>query len=151
MNGHRVVVIRHARERIRKCSLRFLHGRPEFTFLRAGPGFGYDATGHLLLELGAPPLTAADRGPPILLLDSSWRWLESLQRCIAGQPIRRSLPAGIATAYPRRSRVFEDPPAGLASVEALYVALRILGTDDPSLLEGYHWKEQFLRGWSAPA
>ena len=38
----------------------------------------------------------------------------------------------------------EDPVEGLASVEALYVAKRLLGDDDPSLLDGYHWKDEFL-------
>jgi pre-rRNA-processing protein TSR3 len=58
--------------------------------------------------------------------------------------VRRSIPGQLATAYPRTSKVFEDPAAGLASIEALYVARRLLGDDDPSLLDGYHWKEQFL-------
>jgi pre-rRNA-processing protein TSR3 len=40
--------------------------------------------------------------------------------------------------------VFDDPANGLASVEALYVARRLLGDDDPSLLAQYHWREQFL-------
>jgi pre-rRNA-processing protein TSR3 len=64
--------------------------------------------------------------------------------CIHGEPIRRSIPSQIRTAYPRTSRVFEDPPQGLASIEAVYVARRILGDDDPSLLDGYHWKQAFL-------
>ena len=48
--------------------------------------------------------------------------------------------------YPRACRVFGDPEGGLASVEAVYVALRILGDDDPSVLDGYHWKDKFLAG-----
>ena len=143
-----VVVIRHPKERLAKCSLRPLHGRPGFTFLRATKGFRYDATGHLLLAVDAPPLTAADAGHPLLLLDSTWRHLPALESCVTGAPLRRSLP-GIRTAYPRISRVFTDPPQGLASVEALYAALAILGQEDQALLDGYHWREEFLAQFGA--
>jgi len=137
-------VIRHPKERISKCSLRHLHGRPEMTFLRATPGFTFDATGFVLLAVDAPEIGPADRGRPLLLLDSTWRWLPQVERCVTGEPLRRSVPSSVRTAYPRRSRLFEDPAGGLASVEALYVARRILGDDDPSLLDGYHWREAFL-------
>ena len=40
--------------------------------------------------------------------------------------------------------MYDDPPQGLASIEALYVAMKVLGFDDPSLLDGYHWKDEFL-------
>lgn len=139
-----VTVIRHHKERISKCSLRTLHGREELTFLRARPGFTFDATGFVLLAVDAPPLTMADRGHPLLLLDSTWRHLPALERCLTGDPIRRSIPSGVRTAYPRVSRTFEDPDAGLASIEALFVAKRILGDEDPTLLDGYHWKDAFL-------
>jgi pre-rRNA-processing protein TSR3 len=137
-------VIRHHKEKVRKCSLRFLHERPEMTFVRHRPGFTFDASGFLLLAVGAAPLSRADAGRPILLLDSSWRWLPQLAACLRGAPIARSIPGPLRTAYPRTSRLFEDPAEGLASVEALYLARRILGDDDPSLLEGYHWRQAFL-------
>ncbi|GAB4139673.1 MAG: hypothetical protein Fur0037_06030 [Planctomycetota bacterium] len=139
------VVIRHGKERISKCSLRFLHGRREIRCLRAGPGFRFDATGHILLCVDAPVLTIADAGRPLLLLDSTWRWLPRLMAALDGDPIRRSLPP-VPTAYPRTSKLFADPEHGLASVEALYWARRILGDDDPSLLDGYRWRDQFLAG-----
>ena len=62
-----VTVIRHPKERVAKCSLRTLHGREGFTFLRASHGMRFDATGHLLLAVDAPPLTIEDRGHPILI------------------------------------------------------------------------------------
>lgn len=144
-----VTVIRHEREKIRKCSLRFLHGRPEMTFLRQRPGFRFDATGFLLLTVEAPPLQRKDAGRPLLLLDATWRWLPQLLTCVHGTPIPRSIPGNLRTAYPRTSKVFDDPSAGLASIEALYVARAILGDDDPSLLDGYHWKDAFLAGLRA--
>ena len=144
MTAIRTTVIRHPKERIAKCSLRFLHDRPEMTFLRGRPGTHFDATGFLLLAVDAPPLSPADAGHPLLLLDATWRWLPQLRACVTGAPIERSIPGSLRTAYPRVSKVFEDPDAGLASIEALYVARRLLGDDDPSLLDGYHWKDQFL-------
>ena len=38
----------------------------------------------------------------------------------------------------------QDPPAGLASIEAIYVAQRVFGFRDESLLDGYHWRDEFL-------
>lgn len=145
MSSVPTTVIRHPKERIAKCSLRFLHDRPEMTFLRARPGFRFDATGFTLLAVDAPPLSTADAGRPLLLLDSTWRWLPQLLACVTGAPERRSIPGNLVTAYPRTSKVFEDPAAGLASIEALYVARALLGDDDPTLLDGYHWREQFLQ------
>ncbi len=139
-------VIRHEKEKVRKCSLRFLHDRPEMTFLRHRPGFRFDATGFTLLAVDAPPLSIADAGRPLLLLDSTWRWLPQLLACLDGAPTARSIPGELRTAYPRASKVFEDPATGLASIEALYVARAVLGDDDPTLLDGYHWKEAFLDG-----
>lgn len=138
-------VIRHHKEKIRKCSLRFLHDRPEMTFLRQREGFTFDATGFTLLAVDAEPLSPADAGRPLLLLDSTWRWLPQLLACVTGTPVRRSIPGDLETAYPRSSKVFDDPARGLASIEALYVARALLGDDDPSLLDGYHWKDTFLQ------
>lgn len=138
-------VIRHQKEKISKCSLRFLHERPEMTFLRNKPGFAFDATGFTLLAVDAEPLSVADAGRPLLLLDSTWRWLPQLLACVKGEPVRRSIPGDVRTAYPRVSKVFDDPQQGLASIEALYLARKHLGDDDPSLLDGYHWKDDFLR------
>lgn len=150
MTSTQVTVIRHPKERIAKCSLRFLHDRPDIEFATAAADFRFDATDFLVLEVGAPPLSPADAGHPLLLLDSTWRYLPRLFARIDGEPIRRGLPPGILTAYPRVSAVYDDPDGGLASVEALYVAKRLLGEDDPSLLDGYHWKDEFLAQFQPP-
>ncbi|MDR0535826.1 MAG: hypothetical protein LBG65_05715 [Puniceicoccales bacterium] len=144
MPPHPTTVIRHAREHLAKCSLTPLHGRPEITFLRARGDFRFDATGFVLLMVDAPVLARSDAGHPLLLLDGTWRHLPALLRRLDGTPIPRSLPREIRTAYPRSSKIYEDPRAGLASVEALYLARRILGDDDPELLSAYHWREEFL-------
>ncbi|MDR2981293.1 MAG: hypothetical protein LBV12_03495 [Puniceicoccales bacterium] len=140
------VVIRHANERLSKCSLTPLHGRPEIEFLTAKGEMRFDATGYIVLAVDAPVLSEADAGKPLLLLDSTWRLLPKLLRRLDGAPVCRSLPANIRTAYPRVSKVSEDPMGGLASVEALYLARKMLGDDDVSLLDGYYWKDAFLSG-----
>ena len=51
---------------------------------------------------------------------------------------------GWKTAYPRVSKRGTDPATGLATVEALFLALHILGRPTDGLLDHYHWKQQFL-------
>ena len=140
-----VIIIRHPKERLSKCTLEPLRGRPDLKFYQAKTGFTFNAEGYILLALDAPPLRPADSGHPLLLLDSTWRRLPQLEACLEGGPLRRSLPAEIETAYPRVSKIFADPEGGLASVEALYVAKKILGDDDPAVLNDYSWKENFLK------
>ncbi len=140
-----VTIIRHAKERKSKCTLEPLRGRPGITFLEARPDFRFNATGYLLLAIDAPVLSPEDAKHPLLLLDSTWRLLPQLMSKVDGEPILRTLPLHVRTAYPRVSKISEDPARGLASVEALYLAKRLLGDDDPSLLEHYHWREDFLR------
>jgi len=136
-------ILRHPDENLAKCTLEPLHGRPELEFVEAAPGLQLDGKGMILLEVGAPVLSAADEGRKLLLLDGNWKHVEFLRSHVVGTPIARSLPA-IETAYPRRNRDGLDPPVGLASVEALYLALKILGHDDPTILANYHWREEFL-------
>ena len=141
-----VIVIRHPKERKSKCSLAPLHNHHRVTFHNAHKNFRFDATGYILLTLNAPQLTSQDSGYPIIILDSTWHLIPHLEACIEGEPILRSLPNNIKTAYPRISKIFKDPDEGLASIEALYVAMKIVGEDNQSLLNEYHWKEQFLSG-----
>ena len=144
-----VTVIRHPKERISKCSLAHLHARPDIRFFKARADFTFDATKFILLTVDAPLLSEADRGHPLLVLDATWLLLPKLERCLTGKPIRRSLPCEIETAYPRASKLTKDPEAGLASVEAVYVARRILGDNDRSVLDGYRWGDAFLRQFAA--
>ncbi|MDR3227982.1 MAG: hypothetical protein LBT53_01005 [Puniceicoccales bacterium] len=147
--GIPTTVIRHADERLAKCSLTPLHGRPEITFLKASHNFRFDATGFIVLAVDAPLLSTADAGRPLLLLDSTWRLLPKLRQRLDGAPVFRSLPQGVRTAYPRVSKIAPDPAGGLASVEALYLARKLLGDDDPTLLADYRWRAAFLENLSA--
>jgi pre-rRNA-processing protein TSR3 len=167
-----IVAIRHPREKRSKCSLMPVESLPGTIFRRAKPGFAYDGTGHLLLTPDAPVIGPQDaylgddelhalelsgradlvtRGGdghalrPILLLDSVWRLLPGLRAKVYGQPLERSLPQWVRTAYPRASKMTDDPECGLATVEALYAAVRLMGYDCPELLDGYRWREDFLK------
>ena len=139
------VIIRHPKERLSKCSLEPLRGREDLIFHTARPGFLFDATGYVLLQVDAPVLSPEDAGLPLLLLDSTWRLLPKLQNCVVGEPVPRSLPPHVQTAYPRISKISEDPTGSLASVEALYCARLLQGRPTQSLLKHYHWRDSFLR------
>lgn len=145
MNKIPVTVIRHPKERLSKCSLEPLKGRPEITFIKASKNLKFDCSGYILLTIDAPELSPSDLHHPILLLDSTWRLLPELEACLVGEPIKRSLPSWVRTAYPRVSKIFSDPLEGLASIEALYLTKFILGDDDESLLDAYYWKSEFLK------
>lgn len=139
-----ITIIRHPKERRSKCSLTPLEGRRDIRFLKARPGWQFDITGYTVLALGAPQLSPEDAGRPLLLLDSTWRLLPQLEACLRGEGECRALPA-VETAYPRVSKLAEDPAGGLASVEALYLARLLLGVRDDSLLRDYRWREAFIR------
>lgn len=138
-----VTIIRHPKERRSKCSLTPLEGREDLVFYKARGGWSFDTTGFTVLALGAPELSALDAGRPLLLLDSTWRLLPQLEACLHGEGVPRTLPS-VATAYPRVSKIAEDPHGGLASVEALYLAKLLLGERNDSLLEAYYWRKNFI-------
>lgn len=138
-----IAVIRHPKERRSKCSLTPLEDRTDIEFYRARLGWSFDMTGYTVLALGAPELSVADAGRPLLLLDSTWRLLPQIEACLHGEGVRRTLPA-VETAYPRVSKISDNPTGGLASVEALYLARLLLGERDDSLLDAYYWRAGFL-------
>jgi rRNA small subunit aminocarboxypropyltransferase len=151
-NASSVLIVRDGRESARKCSLTALRSRPEIrpglspeiqfrSWVRERPLEVGDCT---LLHPEGERLSRADLGRPLLLVDSSWRHLAQVLRDLRGTLAARSIPEGFVTAYPRRSRVFADPESGLASLEALYVALAILAAPRPDLLEGYRFAPEFL-------
>lgn len=135
---------RHYKERLKKCSLQPLVADPRFDFARWTRESTIDASDCILLEMDAPPLSAEDAGSPLLLLDSTWRYLPDMRASVHGSYTSRSLPTSVRTAYPRKAVLSTNPDPGLASIEALYAALRILGHRDDKLLDDYHWREQFL-------
>jgi pre-rRNA-processing protein TSR3 len=141
------VILRHQRENLKKCSLRGLESRADMLFVSYPYGELPDLSNYLLLAIDGPALTPADAAQGLLLLDATWRYAAVMRKFVdAAAPLEcRSIPAGFVTAYPRRQTDCPDPEAGLASVEALYIAYVLTGRDPTGLLDGYYWKEEFLK------
>jgi pre-rRNA-processing protein TSR3 len=139
-----VLILRDPRESAKKCSLTPVRGMEGVRFVSYDGARRLDAGKRVLLHTGGSEITAADRGKPLLLIDCAWRKVPQLMATIDGEVELRRLP-DLVSAYPRKSKVFEDPATGLASIEALYAALALLGEVRPELLAGYRWREEFLR------
>lgn len=145
------VVIRDEHENPRKCSILPLRGRPDMVFYHYPLKQLPLLEGYVRLAADGPVLSPEDAGSGILLLDASWSWAQPMNRFFAHVPAR-SL-HGFQSAYPRVSKRGDDPANGLATVEALYVAYRILGRPTDGLLAHYHWRQAFLdlNGWTDDA
>jgi len=144
MKEPEVLILRDPKESAHKCSLTPLRGMPGIRFVEYGADRRVDASGRILLHAEGELLTAADAGLDLFLIDCSWRRVSKLQARVDGAPVLRRLPP-LVTAYPRKSSTFQDPDQGLASVEALYAALALLGRPRPELLVNYRWADEFLR------
>ena len=138
-----VLIYRDPRESVKKCSLTPLRGRPGFRFVDYHHERRLATEPRVFLSPDGPELSAADAGPGLLLVDCSWRRVGQMVRSIDGELTPRRLPP-LVTAYPRKSKTFEDPSAGLASIEALVAALWILGRRRLDLLDEYRFAQRFL-------
>ncbi len=136
------IIVVHRAEKRSKCSVEPLRKTGEFIFWRYPKRGGEPVDGYVRLGLGGPQLSTEDSQCGLLLLDGSWRWAAKMEKSYTDVPVRSLGPW--QTAYPRQSRVFEDPADGLATIEALYAALCQMGRRSDRLLESYHWGEQFL-------
>jgi pre-rRNA-processing protein TSR3 len=137
------IIVVHPKERRSKCSVEPLRGHPGFVFWkwpRRGPE---PLDGYVRLGLGGPELSAADADCGLLVLDGTWRLAAKMEPDFADLPVR-SLPPIWKSAYPRISKLTDDPAAGLATIEAIYVAHATLGRDTSRLLDQYHWRNEFL-------
>ena len=137
------VIVRHPHENPRKCSVLPLRGRPDLRFLTYPAARAPSLEGYVRLAAEGPPLSLADAGAGLLLLDGSWRWAGAMTRDFEDVP-PRSL-SGWRTAYPRVSKLGTDPDNGLASIEALFVAYHLLGRPTEGLFDGYRWGADFIR------
>jgi len=136
------VIIRHTKENPRKCSIMPLKGRPGIQIYNHPMARPLDLRNYIRLAAEGPPLSREDEQFGVLLLDGSWRSADSMSRDFE-HVSPRSL-SGFVTAYPRVSKLGTDPDNGLASVEALFIALKILGRPVEGLLDHYHWRDKFL-------
>ncbi len=137
------IIVVHRRENRKKCSVEPLRGRAGFVFRTYPDDEPESLTGYVKLGIGGPLLSEADRDCGLLFIDGTWKLAERMDKQYAHVPVRSLLPW--QTAYPRVSKQFEDPSAGLATIEAIFLAFRMLGRDTRGLLDQYHWIEEFLR------
>ncbi len=140
------IILRHRKENLKKCSLRGLEIREDFLFYSYPQANLPRLDQYLLLTLDAPLLSAQDSERGIFLVDGTWRYAEKMTSFVFQKEniICRSLPHGCRTAYPRKQTSCIDPSRGLASIEALFLAFKILRRDTANLLDHYYWKEAFL-------
>jgi pre-rRNA-processing protein TSR3 len=137
-------ILRHRRENLKKCSLSGLEKHSALCFFTYPVDALPNLSHALLLKVGAPPLTLADKDRDLLLIDGTWRLAQIMENQLPWKLEARSLPPHFRTAYPRRQTDCPDPEAGLSSLEALYIAHQILGRPCEGLLDHYYWKKLFL-------
>jgi len=138
------IIVVHPRERRSKCSVEPLRGRDDFLFVTFPDDVPVSLDNYVRLGLGGDELRPEDADHGLLVLDGTWKLAKRMEPFYEHVPVR-TLPE-IQTAYPRVSKTFQDPAAGLATVEAVYSALKIMRRPLDGLLDSYHWKAEFLAG-----
>jgi len=141
-------ILMDKKENPRKCTILPLRDRKDFHIRyfhgkRAIPAFQSE----VLLHMDGENL--ADITPhsihSLALIDCIWRRVEPTLKKVEGPTPRLvKIPPGFITAYPRKNKQGNDPEGGLATIEALFIAASFLGIWDESLLEKYHFKNEFL-------
>ncbi|MEZ6046140.1 MAG: DUF367 domain-containing protein [Planctomycetaceae bacterium] len=137
------IFIVHPKEKRSKCSIEPLRGRDGFVFWKFPNRGPEPLTNYVRLGIGGPVLSRADADQGLLILDGTWRLAEKMEADFQQLPVRSLAPTW-QTAYPRKSKLFEDPTTGLATIEALYAANIHLGRPVEGLLDEYHWGEEFV-------
>lgn len=140
------IIIRHRKENLKKCSLRGLEKKEDFLFYSYPNEISKlpDLSNYILLKMGAPEIKKSDNKKGLLLIDSTWKYLDKILKIIPENIETRSLPKNYISAYPRKQTMCPDPKLGLASIEALYLAYMTLKKDTSDLLDNYFWKDKFL-------
>lgn len=136
----------------KKCTILPLGYREDFRIKRFRRGQPLPPLcADLFLHLRGAPLDELVRDGLVAdvrclgLLDCQWGRCDAiLSEGRATLPRLARIPDGFVTAYRRQSRTGDDPAAGLASIEALFVAAAFLGHWDESLLREYHFGAAFL-------
>lgn len=136
------LILRDRRERKERCTIWPLRHHPGIKVVHHPWKSPPDLQGYILLWHDGPPLGPDDADKGLLLIDGSWRWAGKL--ALPFESLARRSIQGIQTSYPRKSKLFEDPQEGLATVEALYAAHFFMGKDTSGLLDHYLWRDLFL-------
>ena len=140
----KTIILRHKKENLKKCSLRGLEKRDDLIFFTYPKEITFKLDGYVLLSQDGEDLKKEDQNKGLFLIDSTWRYLEKIMKIIPINIEKRSIPKNYKTAYPRYQSDCQDPETGLASIEALYIAFKILNKNSDNLLDNYHWREKFL-------
>ena len=136
------IIVVHPKERRSKCSVNGLRGRDGFVFWKHPHRGPESLSQYVRLGFDGPMLSTADEEAGLLVLDGTWRLAAAMENSFADVP-SRSLPE-LATAYPRVSKTSVDPAGGLATIEAIYAAYKLLGRNVDGLLADYIWADEFL-------
>lgn len=142
-----------ARENKRQCTIHPIREREDFQiryFDRTRSPLAAFGT-EILLHVDGIDL-AEDReknglAHSVGLIDCTWKWVAPTMERLEKSPARLvKIPAAFLTAYPRKSKYPGlDPDGGLATIEAVFIAAAFAGSWDESLLEKYHFKNDFLQ------
>ncbi|NGX34673.1 MAG: hypothetical protein K1060chlam1_01026 [Candidatus Anoxychlamydiales bacterium] len=145
----KTIIIRHKKENLKKCSLKGLEKRDDISFFRYpmknSINISLDLSNYILLEMSSQELSSKDQNKGLLLIDSTWKYVDKILKILPENIEKRSLPKNFKTAYPRKQTLCPDPIRGLASIEALYLAYLITKKDTKNLLDNYYFKEKFLK------
>ncbi len=146
LNYPKTLIVRHRKENKKKCSLEPITNREDCLFLNYPQCILPPIENYVLLSFEGPPLRESDQDKGIILIDGTWKYAEIMQQVLFKDlPIqKRSLPSSLRSAYPRKQTGCSNPDQGLASIEALYAAYKVLKRDCKGLLDDYYWKEPFL-------
>ena len=108
------VIIVHPREKRSKCSVEALRGRDNFSFYTFPNNVTVPLDTYVRLGMDGEELSEADAAAGLLVLDGTWKLAKKMEPFYQDVPIR-TLP-NTRTAYPRTSKIFDDPVGGLATV-----------------------------------
>lgn len=131
-----------------KCSIAPLKDRADFHlryFRRKKPIEAFSA--EILLHINGADIriVAKRKIQSLAVIDCNWKHVEdALSHVERPLPELVSFPSGAVTAYPRKNKQGLDPTAGLATIEAVFIAAAFLGDWDETLLDKYHFKTAFL-------
>jgi pre-rRNA-processing protein TSR3 len=141
-------ILMDRKENPRKCTILPQKERGDFKIRYFGGPKPIDPfVADCLLHIDGEDLATMERGScrSVALIDCNWKKVAgALQKVVRPLPRLVRIPSGFLTAYPRRNAEGKDPEAGLATIEALFIAAAFLGTWDETLLDKYHFKTEFL-------
>lgn len=137
-----MIIVVHPREKKRKCTVRHLREQPGYIFWRFPRRGDESVQNYVRIGMGGDELGPADADTGLLILDGTWKLAHRMEPFFQDIPLRSLGPW--QTAYPRTSKVFDDPEGGLATVEAIYAAQVQVGRSTTGLLDNYHWANEFV-------